>query len=151
MEMFTPVSAVVGGTLIGISAVLLMAFNGRIAGVSGIVFGALEKGKPKGLEGPAELNSWRWYFLVGLIIGAGGYLLIAPPSFEPRSNFPLDLLLISGFMVGFGTRMGSGCTSGHGVCGIARLSKRSIVATLTFLLVAMVTVYLVRHVAGLEL
>jgi len=134
---FTPVSALIGGALIGISASLLLWLNGRIAGVSGIVHGALR-----------ERGHWRWLFLAGLVAGAGAWLWLAPPAFVPRTGYSLPLVLLAGVLVGFGTAQGGGCTSGHGVCGISRLSVRSIAATLTFLLTGMISVFVVRHLFG---
>ena len=137
MVNFTPASALIGGALIGISAALLLWLNGRIAGVSGIMHGALR-----------ERRAWRWLFLAGLVAGAGAWLWLAPPAFVPRAGYPLPLVLLAGVLVGFGTAQSGGCTSGHGVCGISRLSVRSIAATLTFMLAGMVSVYAVRHLFG---
>lgn len=141
MEHFTPVIAIIGGLLIGASMVLMLGLIGRIAGVSGIFFGALDFSEHHD-------NAWRWWFLIGLIVGAGCYTWIMPIDFEPRTDYPLPLLVLAGVLVGFGTRLGGGCTSGHGVCGLARLSKRSIIATLTFVGVAMLTTYIMRHWLG---
>ena len=129
-----------GGALIGAAAVLLMAGIGRIAGISGIVGGALER--------PRGDTAWRWLFLAGLIGGAGLHRLFAADPIVPRADFPVAALLIAGLLVGVGTRLGSGCTSGHGVCGLARLSPRSLVATATFMVAGIVTVWLVRHGLG---
>jgi uncharacterized membrane protein YedE/YeeE len=137
MANFTPVSALIGGALIGISASLLLWLTGRIAGVSGIMHGALR-----------ERGAWRWLFIAGLAGGAGAWLWLAPPAFVPRSGFPLPLVLLAGVLVGFGTAQGGGCTSGHGVCGISRLSVRSIAATLTFMIAGMISVFVVRHLFG---
>jgi uncharacterized membrane protein YedE/YeeE len=128
----------IGGALIGIAAALLLLLNGRIAGVSGI-FG--------GLLAPSTIDerAWRLAFIFGLIAGAGLFRLA-------RGGLPLELqaggltLAIAGLLVGFGTRLGSGCTSGHGVCGLARRSHRSVTATMIFMAVAAVTVFLMRHV-----
>lgn len=138
IEGFTPVSALIGGMLIGTAAVLLLYLNGRIAGISSIAGGLLQ---------PAAGDvGWRIAFVVGLVIGAAIY---AWPAGTPLVvDAPLPVLLLGGLLVGFGTQLGSGCTSGHGVCGIARLSKRSILATVTFMVAAIVTVFVVRHVAG---
>jgi uncharacterized membrane protein YedE/YeeE len=138
MANFTPASALIGGALIGISATLLLWLTGRIAGVSGIMHGALLQGR----------DSWRWLFLAGLVAGAGAWMWLAPPAFAPRSGFSLPLVLLAGVLVGFGTAQGGGCTSGHGVCGISRLSARSLAATLTFLLTGMISVFAVRHLFG---
>ena len=140
MENFTPWSALAGGALIGLSAVLLMALNGRIAGISGIVGGLL---------GQPNAGDWlaRAAFTIGLVIAPLFYALMHP---LPAISFPAQswALVAGGLIVGFGTAMGSGCTSGHGVCGMARLSKRSILATLTFMATGFATVFIVRHVAG---
>jgi len=133
---FTPVSALIGGALIGISATLLLWLTGRIAGVSGIMHGALLQRR----------DTWRWLFLAGLVAGAGVWLWLSPPAVPPRSGYPAPLLLLAGVLVGFGTAQGGGCTSGHGVCGISRLSVRSIAATISFVLTGMLSVFVVRHV-----
>ena len=140
MENFTPLSATAGGILIGFAAVLLMALLGRIAGISGIASDLL-------LSRPAADWPWRLAFILGLVLGA---LLIAALGLAPLLTFPMALpgMAVAGFLVGFGAVIGNGCTSGHGVCGIARLSKRSLVATATFMLAAIVVVYVVRHVVG---
>ena len=135
-----PVSALIGGGLIGASAVLLLLFNGRIAGISGILNAALN---PRETEG-----GWRLLCLAGLILGAGTYVWIRPDANPTQVSMPLWLLGIAGFLVGFGTRMGSGCTSGHGVCGLGRFSFRSLVATLVFMAAGIATVFVMRHMAG---
>ena len=143
MTSFTPISAFLGGCLIGLAAVVLMALNGRIAGISGIVQGAV--------EGPRGERGWRWVFVGGLVLGAFLTLALRDPGFTPRTGYPVWLVICAGLLVGVGTRLGSGCTSGHGVCGVARWSTRSIVATLTFMCTGFVTVYIARHVAGVSL
>jgi uncharacterized membrane protein YedE/YeeE len=125
MQNFTPWSSLAGGVLIGLAATLLLWLNGRIAGISGIVNGAM-----RGVPGD---TAWRLLFIAGLVAGAGTWLWLAPPAFIPRTAYPTGLTVLAGLLVGFGTRLGSGCTSGHGVCGIARLSPRSFVATLVFM------------------
>jgi len=143
MENFTPVSALIGGTLIGLSAALLLWFNGRIAGISGILNGLL-------FRQPGD-TSWRLLFLVGLISGGGIYVSLFPDDLiDARTNLPVAMVALGGFLVGFGTRMGGGCTSGHGVCGLGRLSIRGFVATVAFLIAGMVTVYLARHILGIQ-
>ena len=140
MENFTPISAVAGGTLIGFSAAILWVATGRIAGISGIVGGML-----------APLNAdfaWRAAFLTGLTVAPLLYRLGGGPLPDLNSAAPFAVVVAAGLLVGFGTRLGSGCTSGHGVCGLARLSPRSIVATAVFLLTAMVTVFVARHIVG---
>jgi uncharacterized membrane protein YedE/YeeE len=127
-----------GGMLIGLSAVLLMLWHGRIAGISGMV---------SGLVTPRRGDwQWRLVFLCGLLLAALLFQLldIDAPFSDRRS--PAWMVIVAGALVGAGTRMGNGCTSGHGVCGLARLSVRSLVAVLTFLASAMLTVFLVRHV-----
>lgn len=142
MAAFNGMTALIGGLLIGISATLLLAFNGRIAGISGIVDGAVTFAKDTG---------WRWLFILGMVLGGGLYEYGLAPQPTPISTFAPWAMLLGGFLVGFGTRMGSGCTSGHGVCGLGRLSLRSLMAVLTFMTTAMLTVFVVRHVLFLSL
>ena len=139
MENFTPASALIGGGLIGLSATILLAFNGRLAGVSGIM---------AGLAPPARDDAtWRILFIVGLFGGAAAWLLITGgPVIAFDVGWPA--IVIGGLLTGIGTRIGTGCTSGHGVCGIARLSPRSIVATATFVAVGVLTVSISRHMIG---
>lgn len=136
---FTPGAALAGGALIGLAAGLLVLFNGRVAGISGVLGGLL-----KPLTGDV---AWRVAFLLGLI-GApllyGVFALVPLPQIDAGDG----VLVVAGLLVGFGTRYGSGCTSGHGVCGLSRLSPRSLVATLVFMGVGFVTVYVVRHLLG---
>ncbi len=134
-------NALAGGALIGLAAALLLVLNGRIAGVSGIINGAVEE------TGGERL--WRALFVVGLVIGALIYSRIVPDDFVVRTELGWPVLAAAGLLVGVGTRMGSGCTSGHGVCGISRLSPRSIVATVTFMAFGFLSTYVVRHVIGL--
>jgi hypothetical protein len=138
VENFTPVSGLIGGMLIGVAAALLLLLNGRISGISGIVGGLLS---PKSSDA-----GWRVVFIAGLLLGAFGYMLATGGALPVRMQASLPVLVVAGLLVGFGTRFGSGCTSGHGLCGIGRLSKRSIVASVVFFGVAMVTVFLTRHV-----
>ena len=138
MENFSPVSALTGGALIGLAASLLLLFNGRIAGISGILAGSLFLRRQERL--------WRLLFLVGMVVGASVYQYVGGDLSGIRTGYPLPLLIIGGLLVGFGTRLGSGCTSGHGICGLARHSRRSIVATLIFMVFGGVSVYLIRHV-----
>jgi uncharacterized membrane protein YedE/YeeE len=141
MTEFTPVQSLLGGMLIGLAAVLLMAVHGRIAGVTGILSGLLP---------PAIAPDWLWRaaFLVGMVASPLLYRQItgAPPVIDAAAGDVL--LLASGAIVGIGVTFGSGCTSGHGICGLARLSGRSIVATLTFMAATAMTVFIVRHVIG---
>jgi uncharacterized protein len=138
VEDFTPLSGLVGGLLIGLATVLMMLLNGRIAGISGIVGGLLARRS-------SEVG-WRAVFLSGLLLGAFVYMLATGSPVPVQIQTSLPLLVVAGLLVGFGTRLGSGCTSGHGVSGIARFSKRSIVATLVFIGAAMITVFLTNHV-----
>jgi hypothetical protein len=136
MAPYDPVSAAIGGALIGLAATLLMLLTGRIAGISGILGDLVD------LAGGDR--TWRLAFVVGLIaaplaLAAGGHALRAP------AMPPWPIIVAAGLLVGFGTRLGSGCTSGHGICGIARLSPRSLAATATFMAVAILVVALTRH------
>lgn len=140
MASFTPVSALIGGALIGLAVALLMLLNGRIAGISSIAGGALSLRRS---EFP-----WQIAFLIGLVaapllLSAAGY-----PMPHPAMPASWGVIVVGGLLVGFGTQWSGGCTSGHGLCGMARISPRSIVATLIFMATAMVVVFLVRHVWG---
>jgi uncharacterized membrane protein YedE/YeeE len=137
MENFTPVSSLLGGLLIGAAAALLILANGRIAGVSGIAGGLLSP--------QAGGRAWRILFLLGLIAGAFGLQRLGLGPL-PRIEAGWPLLLLGGLAVGFGTRLGGGCTSGHGVCGLARFSARSLAATAVFMAAGIATVYVLRHV-----
>ena len=140
MENFTPITALAGGILIGMSATLLLWLNGQIAGISGIFRGVLKMRSPD--------RAWRSLFLLGLVIGGGIWWHGFGPTFTPRTGFSLPLLVLAGLLVGFGSRIGNGCTSGHGVCGIGRTSGRSLASTMTFFSVALATTFVVRHVLG---
>jgi uncharacterized membrane protein YedE/YeeE len=140
MTEFTPVSALFGGALIGLSASLLMHFAGRIAGISGIFSGCL--------VASASDRDWRLAFIAGMIAAPILGALVNLPLPAPRMPSNWVLIAVAGFLVGFGARMGGGCTSGHGVCGIARLSPRSFVATGVFMTAGIVVVFIVRHVVG---
>ncbi|MCZ6472448.1 MAG: YeeE/YedE family protein [SAR324 cluster bacterium] len=140
MAEFEVVLPLVGGALIGLAAGLLMLLNGRVAGISGI-FAAL-------ISLRMEERVWRVLFIAGLIAGGLIFMAANPQVFPERFERSLPAMAIAGLLVGFGTRLGGGCTSGHGVCGISRLSVRSIVATLTFILTGAITVYVVSHVMG---
>jgi uncharacterized membrane protein YedE/YeeE len=136
---FTPASALAGGALIGAAAALFAVLNGRIAGISGILGGLL---RPQGGD-----IAWRVAFVAGLLVAPTGYALLAGlPEIRIDAGYPA--LVVAGLLTGVGTRFGSGCTSGHGVCGISQLSPRSLVATLAFMVAGFATVYLLRHVAG---
>ncbi|KST61137.1 YeeE/YedE family protein [Methylobacterium sp. GXS13] len=140
MDGITPVSALAGGAMIGTSAAMFLLLNGRIAGISGILGGLLAP--------PSRETGWRAAFVAGLVLapfayaGLGGSL----PPVTVEASFPL--LILAGLLVGFGSRLGAGCTSGHGVCGIGRGSRRSLAATGTFMAIAMLTVLVARHLVG---
>ena len=130
--------ATAGGVLIGVAAVVLLWFNGRIAGISGITNGVFQKNR-------AEVG-WRAAFIIGLVVGGLLFQWFAPVPLIARGDFPTWLTIAAGLLVGFGTRLGSGCTSGHGICGISRLSIRSIAATMTFVVVGMAIATLASRV-----
>lgn len=133
---FTPVSALVGGIMIGLAAAAFALLNGRIAGVSGILGGLLR-------PAPGDA-AWRAAFVAGLVLAPWAYAAVARlPEATIEATYPV--VVIAGLLVGIGTRYGSGCTSGHGVCGIARLSRRSLVATACFMAAGFATVFVVRH------
>lgn len=136
-QSFTPWSALAGGVLIGLAAAAFVLFNGRIAGISGILGGLLRK-----VRGDV---AWRVAFLLGLVVAPLVYGLAAPLP-AVRIDADVTTLVVAGLLVGLGTRYGAGCTSGHGVCGLSRRSPRSLVATLSFMAAGFVTVYLTRHV-----
>ncbi len=140
MEHFTPVSALLGGVMIGLAVSALLLLNGRIAGISGILGGSLEASKDDLL--------WRIFFLTGLVLGPWLVTAVRGRFPEMVMQAPLLILVVAGVLVGFGTRLGKGCTSGHGVCGVARASPRSIVATVVFFLAAAITVFITHHVLG---
>lgn len=134
---FTPLSAMLGGVIIGLATTALLIVTGRIAGISGIVGGLFRLSQGD--------RGWRIAFIAGLLMAPWIYRWIAVlPPVEIRTSY--GLLVLAGLIVGIGTRYGSGCTSGHGVCGLSRLSPRSIVATIIFIATAMVTTYVIRHV-----
>jgi uncharacterized membrane protein YedE/YeeE len=136
---FTPWSAAIGGVVIGLAAALLVLVNGRVAGISGIV-GALLRPQPGDI-------AWRLAFVAGLLLAPLAYTTVAaPPAIAIDAGYPV--LIVSGLMVGIGTRFAGGCTSGHGVCGLSRLSPRSLVATLAFMAAGFMTVFVVRHAIG---
>ncbi len=133
--------ALIGGAILGIAVVGYLYVNGRIAGISGLLAQVLQ---PKSL-----LNNPAFWFLSGLFIIPFIYQLFVEPAIVIKSS-PIGLI-IAGILVGFGTRLGSGCTSGHGICGMSRLSVRSIVATVTFMLAGIVTVFVIRHILGVAI
>lgn len=136
---FTPIEALVGGSLIGIAAVALMALHGRIAGMTGILAGALFQNGQR---------DWRIAFLLGAIAAPIIILVFTGAHVHVQSDIPAWALVLGGLLVGIGVTFGGGCTSGHGVCGIARLSVRSIVATVVFMIATAITVFVIRHVIG---
>lgn len=138
---FTPFQSLGGGALIGLAAVLLMATMGRIMGATGILAGVLQPQEP-------DAWSWRVALLVGMICGPLAVLLLTGQMPAVEVPITMPMLVVGGFLVGLGVTFGGGCTSGHGVCGMARLSPRSITATLTFMFTTALTVYVVRHVIG---
>lgn len=140
MAAFDPVSALFGGALIGLATVLLMLLTGRVAGISGILGGAL--------SGTAGDRAWRLAFIAGLIAAPLVAGLLGNPLAEARMPASWTVIVAAGLLVGFGTRLANGCTSGHGICGMARLSRRSIVATMVFMAAAVLTVAIVRHGLG---
>ncbi|CAG9426764.1 hypothetical protein NVI2019_PEGOAJLN_02668 [Providencia alcalifaciens] len=133
---FTPGSAAVGGVLIGLAAAILLILNGRIAGISGILAGVL-----KPVKGD---TAWKLAFIVGILVAP---LLFTAFVYAPEVTITTStpLLIVAGLLVGFGTRLGGGCTSGHGICGMARFSRRSIIAVVIFMLVAFITVAVINH------
>ncbi|MDR2881585.1 MAG: YeeE/YedE family protein [Azoarcus sp.] len=136
---FTLGQSLAGGMLIGLAAVMLILLNGQIAGISGIVGNLFS----------SRQGAWRWAFVVGLLLSPYLYRFFSPlPTVQFDKSWAV--YLIAGFMVGLGSRLGSGCTSGHGVCGLSRLSKRSLVATLVFMGTGFATVYIARHLIGGE-
>ena len=140
MEFDSILHPLLGGALIGVAVTLMLLFNGRVTGISGIIAGTFSKPDLDGL--------WRWTFLVGML--AGGILVhsLHPEYFVNLSGRRLPMIGAAGFLVGFGTVMGSGCTSGHGICGISRLSVRSLIATITFILFGLLSVQIVIFCLG---
>lgn len=138
---FTPVSALIGGLMIGAAAAILWLALGRIAGVSGILGRALQ-----GAE--ASERAWRVLFLIGLPLGAAIAVSLGAADAPTAPPAQLGLAVVGGLLVGFGTRLGSGCTSGHGICGLARLSPRSLAATAIFMAAGMASVFVLRHLFG---
>jgi uncharacterized protein len=136
---FTPWTALAGGAVIGVATAILLLLNGRIAGISGILGGILT-------TSPADIP-WRAAFVAGLVLAPLAWLVFSGlPPIEINAGYPV--IVAAGLLVGIGTRYGSGCTSGHGVCGISRLSPRSLVATATFMAAGFLTVYVIRHLIG---
>ena len=138
MEQILP--PLVGGILIGLASLGMMFFNGRIAGISGIFRG--------GLLPEAGETLWRWVFVGGLVVGGVVMMFVKPTVFPTTFASKWPVYIVAGLLVGFGTRLGSGCTSGHGICGISRFSARSIVATVTFITTGAITVFLMKMIGG---
>jgi len=138
MAEFNPISALIGGILIGLSSTILLAWNGRIAGISGIL---------KGVIGATSGDrSWRWLFIIGLLGGGAIYEYSGLATPTPTYALAPVAMIVGGLLVGFGTSMGNGCTSGHGVCGLGRLSPRSLTAVITFLVTAIGTVFIINSI-----
>jgi hypothetical protein len=140
MNDFTPISALIGGALIGLAASLVLLTHGKVAGISGLYGGMLRRGTSD--------RAFRVWFLAGLVVSGGLVRVMFPAAFVTTWSATLPVVLVAGMIVGFGTQLGNGCTSGHGVCGISRLSVRSLVATGTFMLTGFATVFIVRHLIG---
>ena len=140
MENFTPVSAIIGGAMIGVASSMLLLLSGRLAGISGILAGLLPPRR-------GDID-WRILFIGGLLVGTFVYQLFAGEGYEVSFSLGWPAIVLGGLLTGIGTRVGGGCTSGHGVCGIGRLSPRSTVATVTFIVVGGLTVFVARHVVG---
>jgi len=150
MNTSTVLLSLAGGTLIGLAAALVLWTHGRVAGISGIFSGLLGKVAVSPWAAvaspPADL-AFRVAFLLGLVAAGLGVTLLLP-ELLPTSSPSLGIAAIAGVIVGFGTRMGNGCTSGHGICGVSRLAPRSIVATMTFMATGAITVFVMRHMSG---
>ncbi len=140
MDNFTPLTSLLGGVLIGLSAVVLMLLNGRIAGVSGITVGMLSRATSTPDRG------WRIAFVAGIIIAPLALMVVNGARPEIVFVAPVPVMILAGLLVGFGTVLGNGCTSGHGICGISRLSTRSIIATAVFMAAGFATTFIVHHV-----
>jgi len=140
MEQFTPIASLCGGVLIGLSASLLLLSDGKIAGISGIMGGLLHPVKKD--------TAWRVLFIFGLLTGGLLFQFLSPEVFTIGITRSTSTLIFAGLLVGFGTRLGNGCTSGHGVCGLSRFSPRSLVSTVTFIVTGAITVYIINHLLG---
>lgn len=138
MEHFTPISSAIGGVLVGLAAALMYAFNGKIAGVSGVL---------GGLIGDDERGDrlWRMVYVLGMLLGGAIAVLALPQRLDVEISGSVLTMAVAGFLVGYGTRLGNGCTSGHGVCGLARFSLRSLIAVLVFMGFGGITVFVVNH------
>lgn len=140
MDGFTPLLSSIGGILIGLAAVGLLYTNGRIAGISGIIAGVLHP--------EPDNTQWRILFIAGMLFGALLILWLFPMALAVHIDVPTAVIVLGGFLVGLGTRISNGCTSGHGVCGVGRLAPRSIVASASFFIMAMISAYVIRHGIG---
>jgi uncharacterized membrane protein YedE/YeeE len=140
MEHFTPVASTIGGVMIGLASAMLLLFNGKIAGVSGVAGNLLAPSRGD--------IAWRVAFVAGLVLGGVALYVAMPGSFAVEVTRSLPVVALAGLLVGFGSRLGSGCTSGHGVCGLSRLSPRSLVSVVTFMATGAIVVFLTRTIFG---
>lgn len=140
MEINSILYSLLGGAIIGLAVTLMLLFNGRVTGISGILASSLAK--------PSQQGLWRWMFLAGMIVGGLIMYQISPELFVNVSGRSLGAVAIAGLLVGYGTVMGSGCTSGHGICGLSRFSVRSLLATMTFMLFGFFSVQFVNYFLG---
>jgi uncharacterized membrane protein YedE/YeeE len=140
MEHFTPVASTIGGVMIGLASAMLLLFNGKIAGVSGVAGNLLAPSRGD--------IAWRVAFVAGLVLGGVALYVAMPGSFGVEVTRSLPVVALAGLLVGFGSRLGSGCTSGHGVCGLSRLSPRSLVSVVTFMATGAIVVFLTRTIFG---
>lgn len=146
MSNFTPVTGLIGGLLIGLSAVVLLAGMGRIAGISNIAHGLVDAWRT---HQSRRVWLWRLLFLFGMVGGSWAWFAVTGRTANPRTDLSPVLLIVAGLLVGYGTSLGNGCTSGHGVCGLGRLSLRSLAATGVFMVTGVSTVFVTRHLLGL--
>lgn len=140
IENFTPIASLIGGILIGISASIMLLLNGKIAGISGITKGIISS------DTSAEDRKWRIFFISGLLLGGLAIVVLMPEMTAKSSDFSPIQIIIAGLLVGVGTSLGNGCTSGHGVCGLGRRSPRSLASVATFMAVGFLTAYIMFHV-----
>jgi len=145
MSNFTPVTGLIGGLLIGLSAVVLLAGTGRIAGISNIAHGLIDAWRARQQSG---VWLWRLLFLLGMVGSSWAWFAFSGHTANPRTTMSPALLIVAGLLVGYGTSRANGCTSGHGVCGLGRLSWRSLAATCVFMVTGIATVFVARHVIG---
>lgn len=143
IENFTPISSLIGGILIGIASSIMLLLNGKIAGISGITKGIISS------DTPAEDRKWRIFFISGLLLGGLGIVVLMPEMTAKFSEFSPIQIIIAGLLVGVGTSLGNGCTSGHGVCGLGRRSPRSLASVATFMAVGFFTAYVMFHVLNM--